>query len=290
MIKNVLGLGVFAAAGCYAGLQEDSFDDERIAEIADNLAKAGFDEDDIEVIEIEADDGQLQSEVVIEDDIIVDLQASREMLDGNPNGFRQYRTTNLVDSSNVRVCLEKDSAGDDRWNNMVGWGQYKDLYNSALDGAVARLNQARLNHPFTFEISSTDCDVRITVKSFQGSAGGLAGFPANGRPFRKIYIGAELADFLNEVGGLSEDESVKTIRHLILHEIGHTMGFRHSDWETRASCDVGGNEGPAGVGAVHIPNTPVNTSHTDSVMAACFEFLEAGAWTDSDVDAWKNTY
>jgi hypothetical protein len=76
-----------------------------------------------------------------------------------------------------------------------------------------------------------------------------------------------------------------------MHEVGHCMGFRHSDWGNRASCGGGGigeTRGP--IGAVHIPNTPVKTRHTVSVMAACYDPFESGTWTPSDVVAWRNLY
>ena len=45
--------------------------------------------------------------------------------------------------------------------------------------------------------------------------------------------------------------SVDVIEHVITHELGHTIGFRHSDYYNRAiSYGSGGNEGDAGVGAV----------------------------------------
>jgi hypothetical protein len=54
------------------------------------------------------------------------------------------------------------------------------------------------------------------------------------------------------------------------HEMGHCIGFRHTDYMNRAySC--GGstyNEGSAGVGAIHIPGTPTGPS-ASSWMLAC---------------------
>lgn len=57
---------------------------------------------------------------------------------------------------------------------------------------------------------------------------------------------------------------------ILAHELGHCIGFRHTDYMNRAySC--GGsptNEGASTVGAVHIPGTPT-TADPNSWMLAC---------------------
>jgi hypothetical protein len=52
------------------------------------------------------------------------------------------------------------------------------------------------------------------------------------------------------------------------HEIGHTIGFRHTDYQTRESCGSNTNEGSAGVGAIYIPGTPTGSDAT-SLMQSC---------------------
>ncbi|HLF45263.1 MAG TPA: M57 family metalloprotease, partial [Chitinophagaceae bacterium] len=58
----------------------------------------------------------------------------------------------------------------------------------------------------------------------------------------------------------------------ISHEIGHCIGFRHTDYMNRSySCGGGAiNEGDvtSGVGAVNIPGTPTGPD-PDSWMLAC---------------------
>ena len=56
----------------------------------------------------------------------------------------------------------------------------------------------------------------------------------------------------------------------IAHEMGHCIGFRHTDYMDR-SYSCGGapdNEGDGGVGANHIPGTPTGPS-ANSWMLAC---------------------
>jgi hypothetical protein len=55
------------------------------------------------------------------------------------------------------------------------------------------------------------------------------------------------------------------------HELGHCIGFRHTDYMNRSySCGSGGNEGQTttGVGAVLIPGTPSGPD-AKSWMLAC---------------------
>ena len=59
------------------------------------------------------------------------------------------------------------------------------------------------------------------------------------------------------------------------HEIGHCIGFRHTDWFNR-SISCGGfpaNEGEGSIGAVHIPGTPTGAD-LSSFMLSCIPFSQ----------------
>jgi hypothetical protein len=55
------------------------------------------------------------------------------------------------------------------------------------------------------------------------------------------------------------------------HEIGHCIGFRHTDYMNRISCGSNSNEGDGGVGAIHIDGTigTVTSGNYNSWMMAC---------------------
>ena len=79
--------------------------------------------------------------------------------------------------------------------------------------------------------------------------------------------------------------------HVITHELGHCIGFRHSDYYDRSiSCGSGGNEGSAGVGAIHIPGTPTDARVGGSIMNSCFRSSETGEWSSSDRTALDYLY
>lgn len=244
---------------------EQALDDD-VVEIVENLREAGYPDDEIEV----GDDGT----VVVGGDAVVSLEASREMVEFDADqseqhevdSFRQYRTTNQV-AAWVRVICVNGSA-------LAA----NPTLSAALDDAIANYQGQRLR----FDMMRTpapdvSCDAEI-VANLVGGSGGSAGFPAGGLPYGTINIGSGIGNLANA-------------RHVITHELGHAIGFRHSDYYNRSiSCGLGGNEGSAGVGAIHIPGTPANAVYNGSVMNSCYNAGSNGQWTASDLTALSTLY
>jgi hypothetical protein len=239
--------------GCSAGPS----DADETQEIIDNLGQAGFPASEIAVV-----DGV----VYVGNDAAVNLQASREMLEGS-SGKEQYRTTNLVSTGVANIC--------------VNGAAFTGVFSTALNNAIAAYNAQGLTfHMTRTSGSTTGCNAVITGR-ISGPTGGSSGFPSGGLPFNTINIGSGLSTF-----------AVGTVTHVIIHELGHTIGFRHSDFFNRAiSCGgAASNEGTAGVGATLIPGTPSGATVGGSIMNACFRTTEAGRFTSSDVTALQFLY
>jgi hypothetical protein len=226
-------------------------------EIVSNLVEAGFPADDIMEV-----DGQ----VFVGRDAHVTLEASREMLQAG-GSEEQYRTTNLVGTGVSRICV----------NPTASFSSYSNLI-AGLDAAIANYNARGLR--LTFQRGGTGCTANITATTMSG-AGGSAGFPSGGLPYNTINIGTGMSAYNAGVN-----------KHVIQHELGHCIGFRHSDYYNRAiSC--GGavsNEGASTVGAILIPGTPSTAVNGGSVMNSCFSSSSTGAWTSSDVTALNYLY
>ena len=240
-------------SGC--GTEQQSEQEEIVA----NLIEAGFPESDIQFFD---------DKVYVGMDAHVDLAASREMLQAGTETQEQYRTTNLVGTGVTKICINPTS----QFNSYARLSQGLDLAIANYNGLGLRITFARG--------PTTGCTANIAAKTMSGS-GGSAGFPSGGLPYNTINIGTGLNTY-----------SVDVNEHVITHELGHAVGFRHSDYYNR-SISCGGaatNEGTAGVGAILIPGTPSTTTVGASIMNSCFRSTESGEWTSSDITALNYLY
>lgn len=273
MLKNTLltaaSITLLALSAC-ADLGDDNVVDEseRLTEqeiISNYLLEAGYPESEIQVL----DDGR----VIVGRDAVVTMQAAREMA-GHTNdfeldeGFRQYRTTNIINTGVVQtICIEPTAEFD------------ANEASAALDLAIQRYND--LNLQFTMVRNGGNCDATIAAR-IDNSGGGVAGFPAGGLPYHEFYIGASVTG----------NYGVPVGAHVIEHELGHCVGFRHSDYYNRSVSCGGGptNEGDGGVGAIHIEGTPETAVFNGSVMNSCYNSGSNGVWTASDEVALSCLY
>lgn len=111
---------------------------------------------------------------------------------------------------------------------------------------------------------------------------GSAGFPTtSGDPHRRILLTAAYYDGLSNMGALTTT---------IAHEIGHCIGFRHTDYMDR-SFSCGGapsDEGEASIGANHVSGTPTGPE-AGSWMLACSDGTDK-PFTENDQKALDYLY
>ncbi len=200
---------------------------------------------------------------LIEGDILLTKAQLQEMAGDVPtNNFivadeEHYRTYNVVStpSTGARVITVRLTDG------------FPSYYSTALDNSLARYNSYNLK--ITFQRVSTGGDIVITAADLGTSGGGCilgrsSGFPdANGNPAPGFTLS-------NSSCATTYINSVDKADEVIAHELGHTIGFRHTDYKRRSSCGPGAGESAGTIGAVYIPGTPTNVNgNYDSWMMAC---------------------
>jgi hypothetical protein len=220
--------------------------DEVSADVLKSIANLGFSTDDVK----KRDGGYL-----VEGDILL-TTANLSETSVSPNlriaETEQYRTTNLVKSLPRTIT--------------VSVSNLPTVYATATSNAVARYNALGLT--ITFQIVSSGGNIQV-IGFNEGPSGGYitlgsSGFPtSSGNPYNQIQMNTNAQAY-----GTNPD--VNYLTSVLQHEIGHCIGFRHTDYMNRAfSC--GGrrsNEGSAGIGAINIPGTPTKADAA-SWMLAC---------------------
>jgi len=197
-------------------------------------------------------------------------QLASQALANNKDGTKQFRTNNLVSGANRTIDILGFTRNDFALTSKM---------RTALQWAVNNYNRLgnSLNFRLTYGTNFQAADM-VVYNNNQRGGGGSAGFPSGGRPFKFVQINQGTDAF-----------STNVIEHVITHEIGHSVGFRHQDWRTRQSCGSNQNEGTAGVGAIRIGNTPTS-DRADSIMLACFGNGEDGEFSSTDINALNILY
>ena len=227
---------------------------ERIAPtLARQVAALGFRADMIE------DHGDF---VLVEGDIYLSKAHLRSVPVGSddPMGPRfQYRTTNVVTSANVRDIVV-DVSG---LASQPGW-------QTAAREALTHWSGTGSNVQMV-EGSPADITVATTCTSYNVAA--YASFPAGGNVGPTIYV--------NTCFGYSTSHAQKV--HNMVHEFGHTIGFRHSNY-----AQIGETAGTTG--AVHIWGTPTSGNASGSVMNGGTALNSWAGFAGSDLTAVRAIY
>lgn len=191
---------------------------------------------------------------LVEGDIILDEHALEQGHGKQASLLRvgdeeQYRTTALVGNLPRTISISVSSS-------------LPSVYVTAVDEMIRRYNAEGLRIAFT-RVSSGGA-IRFTAAPSGSGYLASSGFPSGGNPYNQVLV---------NVGALGTTTGTTRVNYyatVFAHEVGHCIGFRHTDYYDR-SISCGGaysNEGASSVGAILIPGTP-SSADLSSWMLAC---------------------
>jgi hypothetical protein len=158
------------------------------------------------------------------------------------------------------------------------------VYTTGLDQAIARFNNLNLRVRFQRVTSGENISIGGSDLGLSRNGGcilGRSAFPdANGNPGSNIIFSTRACAQLSTANAVDE---------VIAHELGHAIGFRHTDYIDRASCNDGISEPAGTLGAVYILNSPRTVAgNNNSWMMACTN--NNNGFTASDNAALNQVY
>lgn len=206
---------------------------------------------------------ELKDYYLVENDILfskhdTNLQNTGKPAQAHSNSLVSMDNVNII---NVGIHNSLPSSGDDNWRNAI----------------VAAINDWN---------SISDCRVNFTITATSeadiliGSDEGIlppntpasAILPISGQPGFQIAINLDAAN--NRV--FSEDEK----KHILKHELGHTIGFCHTNGPLRGEdTDPSGYNviqyTPTGFGSNQDPSSVMNTGTVPSLVFSSYDLFAA---------------
>jgi hypothetical protein len=257
----------FAFASCTKDVKEP-VQEEVSQDVIGQIKALGFNTDNVQKVS----EGYLvEGDIILTEENLRERGNSQEMIYANEE---HYRTTNLVSTAytTIRVALSSSSS------------THTAAFTAALDEAIRRYNAL----PLRFKFARVTSGQNITINAYYQVSNtlGSAGFPTSGgAPYNQVQMNTY------HYSTSTTTTNVNYIATIMAHEMGHCIGFRHTDYMDR-SYSCGGafyNEGSAGVGAIHISGSPTGPS-AGSWMLACIGSGVNRPFTTADQSALNTLY
>lgn len=258
---SVLAVASFATlfiVACSKATRED-VQTEISQDVLNQIKDLGFASDNV----IAADGGYIvEGDIFLSADDLATKKVTQSLMIANEE---QYRTTNLVTGLPRTITVS------------ISGSNIPANFSTAVNAAIARYNAENLQLTFQRVSSGGAINIRI-VNTRQYIAS--AGFPSGGNPYGTISYAKTYSTY-----------GIDFMTTVIAHEIGHCIGFRHTDYMSRQySCGGAAyNEGASSVGAIHIPGTPTGPD-PNSWMLACLSATTNRPFNANDKTALNYLY
>lgn len=199
---------------------------------------------------------------VVEGDIVIrkaDLKGPVFAITPSGDPAHQYHTTNLVSQSKMASGIKISLTGISS----------QSIWLNAARAAIGYWNQTYGTKIYLVE--GSPADISVSFGTLPPGTAGQASWPSGGNPGPTITIST----------AVPMDQNQK--RWVMVHEIGHTLGLRHTNWQA-----VGESAGT--IGAVHIPGTPTGADNSSVMRTGLSSIPYWSSFSSYDLVAFKYLY